>query len=103
MRRIVEQNLATGDVRNLGQDPHDRLGADRLAGAGFADQGHGLALGHAERDAAHGGDYDAIEDEIDPEIFDVEEIGHAASTLTPSASMLSMVIWSSCRFACLAA
>ncbi len=37
------------------------------------------------------------------EIFDVEEVGHAASTLTPIASMLSSVTWSSGRFACLAA
>ena len=63
--RIVEQDAAARDARHLRQDAHDRLGGDRLAGAGLAHDRQGLAARDGEgkpvdglEDAEIGGDLD---------------------------------------------
>ena len=79
--RVGEQDLALGDPRRSGQDAHDGLRHHRLARSGLADQRHGAARPHAERDAAHRPD-DAFGDaEFDMQIADVQQIGHWASVV----------------------
>src|SRR3546814_6509827 len=48
--RIVEEDAPGIDAGGARQDAHDRLADDGLAGPGLADQGHGLARGHAQAD-----------------------------------------------------
>ena len=45
-----EADRAVGDAAGAVEDAHHRVGGDRLAGAGFADDADGLALGDADVD-----------------------------------------------------
>jgi hypothetical protein len=68
-----EMHRAFGDAAGAVENAHHRVGRDRLAGAGFADDPHGLALGdlHVDmldraHDAAAGGEFDG-------EVGDIEQ------------------------------
>ena len=50
----VEHDLAGLGDHGVGQQAHQRMGAHRLAGAGFADHAKDLAGGEIERNAVHG-------------------------------------------------
>ena len=52
-RRVAEQHFPFADGDVLGQEPHDRAGDDRLAGAGFAEQADDLARRDVEIDVLH--------------------------------------------------
>jgi hypothetical protein len=74
--RVGKQDTATLDARRLGQDAHDGLANDGLAGAGFADQRDGRAGADAEAHPAHGFEAALWQLEGDPEVFDFEQILH---------------------------
>jgi hypothetical protein len=69
----VERDLAAGAPGEPRQQPHDRERRDRLAGAGFADDGDDLAAADLEAqalDRTHGA---ARRLEMDVQVFDLQQ------------------------------
>jgi hypothetical protein len=75
--RALEQDAATGMGGAPVEEAQDREGGDRLARAGFADEGQGLAGGDAEADAIDGAGLALPRAEGDRQVLNVEErFGH---------------------------
>ncbi|MCX7363257.1 MAG: hypothetical protein NTV97_15570 [Alphaproteobacteria bacterium] len=69
----LEQDRAADDPRRLVEQAHDRLGADALAGAGFAHDAQRLAGMHVEADAVDGADGTGIGQEPGAQIAHLEQ------------------------------
>ena len=82
-RGVVEQNIAARDASHVRQNAHYRLRYDRFAGTGFAYQRNGFSLGYAERDTVAGFNQPLWCEEMDPEVFYTQDVGHGVS---PTAS-----------------
>ncbi len=79
-----EKDFAEGMAgRRIGQQLQDGIGGDALAGAGFADKRHRLALADIEADVVHGQRRIAALVEGDGEIADGEQgLGQAAASMS---------------------
>src|SRR5690606_35240055 len=90
-------DAAGGDAACLGQDAHDRLADDRLAGAALSDDGDGAALRHPEGNTVNRLDHALVDMKLDLEVGDLEDIAHRRSSqggsaaTTPSALKLASV------------
>ena len=71
--RIVEADGAGADAGRLRQDAQDGLRRHGLAGPGFADDGHGLAVRDVEGQPVDGAEIAAVGMKIDREIADRQE------------------------------
>jgi hypothetical protein len=68
-----EMHCPGGDASGAIQDAHHRIGGDRFAGAGLADDADGLALGDAHIDVLHRAHDAAARREFDGEVCNIEE------------------------------
>ena len=86
-----------GDVGVVGQQADGGEGGDRLAGAGLADEGEGLAGVEVEGDAADGAGGPAALDEGDAEVADREQrVGEGEAAGVLHASHASRCDWVKC-------
>ena len=86
LARVLEQDRAGRDARGTRQQAHDRLAADRLAGAGLAHQRERAAGRDRERDVVDGPQDAFVHSELDGEILDAQQILHTPSSQEPVCS-----------------
>src|SRR6266852_2295833 len=82
-----EHHRAFGDLAGAVENPHHRVGSDRFAGAGFADDAERLALGHGDVDMLHRLDDAAPGGEFHREVLDVKQRlrGHSVFPISSSS------------------
>ena len=68
-----EMHRPGGDASGAIQDAHHRIGGDRFAGAGLADDADGLALGDVHVDVLHRAHHSVPGRELDGEVGNLEQ------------------------------